>query len=165
MEQSKEIQRPSDLDIEAQRTSDPAPPPGIRDPEGKRNRSLEPMAPTVVPPLGVLPVPTTGPPLLVTDSWHRANKSLSTPEIPTPPSQESSSDSVFTDPENAAMVAENEITKVDKTLLYGQYSEDKKEIIQEFKSPFSLSRHKKIELSPAFTRIGKTKNNINIIMT
>lgn len=40
--------------------------------------------------------------LIVTDSWRLANKSLVVTEISLPPSQESSSDSVFTDPEELA---------------------------------------------------------------
>ncbi|CAD6234367.1 GSCOCG00001858001-RA-CDS [Cotesia congregata] len=47
------------------------------------------------------------PQLLVTDSWRRANASvLKLSDIPTPPSQASSSDSVFTDPEENGMVAD-----------------------------------------------------------
>ncbi|XP_076654963.1 uncharacterized protein LOC143360204 [Halictus rubicundus] len=40
-----------------------------------------------------------GPMVLVTDSWRLANKGVVVTEISAPPSQESSSDSVFTDPE------------------------------------------------------------------
>lgn len=43
---------------------------------------------------------------LVTDSWRLANKSLVVTEMSLPPSQESSSDSVFTDPEEVTGAAE-----------------------------------------------------------
>lgn len=42
------------------------------------------------------------PTLLVTDSWRLANQCMVVTEISMPPSQESSSDSVFTDPEELA---------------------------------------------------------------
>lgn len=41
--------------------------------------------------------------LLVTDSWWLANKGMVVTEILMPPSQESSSDSVFTDPEEVTV--------------------------------------------------------------
>ncbi|CAK9830261.1 Protein cappuccino [Anthophora retusa] len=44
--------------------------------------------------------------LLVTDSWRLANKSIVVTETSMPPSQESSSDSVFTDPEELAAAAD-----------------------------------------------------------
>ena len=170
-EPKKEESRPVDPDIEAKRASDPAPPPAAQDPEAKRDSSLEspkPTAPTDVPPLGVLPVPTAGPPLLVTDSWRRANKSVTTPDIPTPPSQQSSSDSVFTDPEDITMVAEKEVIRVEKALPFPVKElndiKDNKDASLEFKSPFSLSRHKKIELTPACTKIGKFKYDTIIIV-
>lgn len=56
-----------------------------------------------------------GPALLVTDSWRLANKSLVVTEISMPPSQESSSDSVFTDPEELAGAAEAAKTEVADT--------------------------------------------------
>ncbi|XP_008545442.1 protein diaphanous homolog 1 isoform X2 [Microplitis demolitor] len=50
---------------------------------------------------------TIDPQLLVTDSWRRANANvLKLSDIPTPPSQASSSDSIFTDPEENGMVAD-----------------------------------------------------------
>ncbi|XP_033327043.2 uncharacterized protein LOC117220812 [Megalopta genalis] len=46
-----------------------------------------------------LPGQRQGPVVLVTDSWRLANKAVIVSEISAPPSQESSSDSVFTDPD------------------------------------------------------------------
>lgn len=52
------------------------------------------------------------PTLLVTDSWRLANKCMVVAELSMPPSQESSSDSVFTDPEElAANAAKEEAAK------------------------------------------------------
>lgn len=48
------------------------------------------------------------PTLLVTDSWRLANKCMVVAELSMPPSQESSSDSVFTDPEELAAIAAKE---------------------------------------------------------
>ncbi|XP_015600677.1 formin-2 [Cephus cinctus] len=99
------------------------------------------------PPLSVLSVPTSGPSLLVTDSWHRANKPLITPELSTPASQESSSDSVFTEPEG--MVTENERQPLEKALtaLSLEPRDDNR------KAQFTVSRHKKIELPCASSRL------------
>lgn len=149
-----------DLEIKAQRTSEPASPPTSENLEGERNisHSSDAIATdfTNVPPLGVLPVDTEGPPLLVTDSWRRVNKSVTTPEIPTPPSQQSSSDSVFTDPDEITMVAENEI-RIEKSLICPtkDIKDNNNQPSEEFKSPFSVSRHKRVELTPVSHKIGE----------
>ncbi|XP_050446207.1 formin-2-like isoform X3 [Cataglyphis hispanica] len=99
------------------------------------------------------------PPLLVTDSWRLANKGLVVTEMPTPPSQESSSDSVFTDPgelttspvmaSTNAQVAKSALESSVKTI-------DSKE---EKKIPFVISKHKKIHLSMLSPRISVTLSN------
>ncbi|XP_043267190.1 uncharacterized protein [Venturia canescens] len=120
-----------------------------------------------VPELGVLPFPTTGPPLLVTDSWRRANTNLTISEIPTPTSKESSSDSVFTDPEEIILSGEGgekHIHDVSLTVKSSSSStavnkERAEKTILKMKMPssgvnhFTVSRHRKIELSPASPRL------------
>ena len=105
--------------------------------------------------------PTAESPLLVTDSWRRANTNLAVTDVPTPPSQESSSDSVFTDPGEiilAGMVAEAEARN---QRIYNENQLKPTCIIErtdktcKCKTPslvpshFTVSRHRKIELSPA----------------
>ncbi|XP_029680918.1 formin-2-like isoform X2 [Formica exsecta] len=98
------------------------------------------------------------PPLLVTDSWRLANKGLVVTEMPTPPSQESSSDSVFTDPgEITSPITASTKAQVAKLELESPLKMiDSKE---EKKIPFVISRHKKIHLSMLSPRISVTLNN------
>ncbi|RLU24523.1 hypothetical protein DMN91_002612 [Ooceraea biroi] len=101
--------------------------------------------------------PQTLPPLLVTDSWRLANKGLVVTEMPTPPSQESSSDSVFTDP--GELTTSPVVTTVKAEVM--AQSTPKPETIgnkQEKPSPFTVSRHKKIHLSVMSPRISATLN-------
>ncbi|XP_034950625.1 formin-2 [Chelonus insularis] len=111
-----------------------------------------------IPPLDVLPVPATDPPLLVTDSWRRANTSLIIPDIPTPPSQASSSDSVFTDPEENGMVVEtSDITSSQVqgiSLAAKKPSRDQRNSIKKNRqSHFSVTGHRKIELNSTSNRL------------
>lgn len=94
------------------------------------------------------------PPLLVTDSWRLANKGLVVTEMPTPPSQESSSDSVFTDPGELASIPGATVPPAEAAKLP---PEGKPERIcnKEEKSPFMISRHQKIHLSMLSPRISK----------
>lgn len=71
--------------------------------------------------------------------------------MPTPPSQESSSDSVFTDPGELATIphpAESEVTRTSAAAA------DTVET-REAKSPFTIARHKKIHLSVLSPRISE----------
>lgn len=93
------------------------------------------------------------PPLLVTDSWRLANKGLVVTEMPTPPSQESSSDSVFTDPEELASISGTNVPAArspSERKLPSERTSNKEE-----KSAFTISRHKKIHLSILSPRISK----------
>jgi hypothetical protein len=85
------------------------------------------------------------PPLLVTDSWRLANKSLIVTEMPTPPSQESSSDSVFTDP--GELTSPVTVAKVTKLPL------ESATMSKEDKSPFVILKNKRIRLSVTSSRI------------
>ncbi|XP_011879062.1 PREDICTED: formin-2-like [Vollenhovia emeryi] len=99
------------------------------------------------------------PPLLVTDSWRLANKGLVVTEMPTPPSQESSSDSVFTDPGELTMSPVTAGTRPEvkrKPILETIDSKDEK-------PSFTLSKHKKIHLSVMSPRISVTSSEKNAI--
>ncbi|XP_043488934.1 formin-2-like [Polistes fuscatus] len=97
------------------------------------------------------PVSLTNPSstLLVTDSWRLANKGLLVAEISAPLSQESSSDSVFTDTEEVPLPAETQYVPITPsstdTLIASITLRDDH---SEKRSPFSVLRHKKIQLPP-----------------
>lgn len=94
------------------------------------------------------------PPMLVTDSWRLANKNLVVTDMPTPPSQESSSDSVFTDPEELASISGATVpaTEAPKTPSEKKPAPERP-CNKEEKSPFTISRQKKTHL--ASPRISK----------
>lgn len=98
------------------------------------------------------PQTTQLPPLLVTDSWRLANKGLVVTEIPTPPSQESSSDSIFTDPGELTMSPVTAATKPEMTKCkpIPEAIDSKEE-----KASFTISKHKKIHLSVISPRISE----------
>ncbi|CAG5108787.1 Similar to capu: Protein cappuccino (Drosophila melanogaster) [Cotesia congregata] len=92
------------------------------------------------------------PQLLVTDSWRRANASvLKLSDIPTPPSQASSSDSVFTDPEENGMVA-------DTSAVFGHTITAKKsrQLLTNNRKNFGAAGRK---IEPKSTRIESSKND------
>ncbi|KAK2586047.1 hypothetical protein KPH14_012044 [Odynerus spinipes] len=93
---------------------------------------------------------TPSPTLLVTDSWRLANKGLLIAEISAPPSQESSSDSVFTDPEEAPLPTTEaqcaSVTPSSTDTLAASFSS--REDHSNKRSPFSVLRHKRIHLPP-----------------
>ncbi|XP_070158727.1 formin-2 isoform X2 [Polyergus mexicanus] len=99
------------------------------------------------------------PPLLVTDSWRLANKGLVVTEMPTPPSQESSSDSVFTDPGELTMSPVTASTKTQVAKLDHESPLKMIDSKEKKKTPFVISRHKKIHLSMLSPRINVTLNN------
>lgn len=104
------------------------------------------------------PVSLTNPSstLLVTDSWRLANKGLLVAEISAPLSQESSSDSVFTDPEEAPLPAETQCAPITPsstdTLVACVSSRDDH---SDKRSPFAVLRHKKIQLPPTPSQLSK----------
>lgn len=69
---------------------------GLTETKAKENSSGTPLLPATN------QIQKQDPTLLVTDSWRLANQCMVVTEISMPPSQESSSDSVFTDPEELA---------------------------------------------------------------
>ncbi|KAG7213944.1 hypothetical protein KM043_003141 [Ampulex compressa] len=75
------------------------------------------------------PPPPPPPPLLVTDSWRLANKSLVVTEISSamPLSQESSSDSVFTDPEELLVLASPDISTEERDRPEARAEEEREE--------------------------------------
>ncbi|KAI4500520.1 hypothetical protein M0802_004482 [Mischocyttarus mexicanus] len=98
------------------------------------------------------PVSITNPSstLLVTDSWRLANKGLLVAEISAPLSQESSSDSVFTDTEEVPLPLDNQCIPITPsstdTLIASSIT--LRDDYSEKRSPFSVLRHKKIQLPP-----------------
>ncbi|KAL0113159.1 hypothetical protein PUN28_012381 [Cardiocondyla obscurior] len=106
------------------------------------------------------PQTTQLPPLLVTDSWRLANKGLVVTEMPTPPSQESSSDSVFTDPGELTMspVTANTKPEVVKRKPTPDTIDSKED-----KASFTISKHKKIHLTVLSPRISVTSSEKNAI--
>ncbi|XP_012522925.1 formin-2 isoform X2 [Monomorium pharaonis] len=90
------------------------------------------------------PQTTQLPPMLVTDSWRLANKGLVVTEMPTPPSQESSSDSVFTDPGELTM---SPVTAATRPEVVKRKPNLETIDSREEKTSFAITKHKKIHLS------------------
>lgn len=84
-----------------------------------------------------------------------ANKGLVVTEMPTPPSQESSSDSVFTDPGELTTSPITASTKAQVAKLELESPLKMIDSKEEKKIPFVISRHKKIHLSMLSPRISE----------
>lgn len=104
------------------------------------------------------------PTLLVTDSWRLANKCMVVAELSMPPSQESSSDSVFTDPEELAAIAakEQEAAKTPSITAKDQHRVGPSSVSPLFGKPVSFSSPL-FERGNRYTRIGNECFEVTVI--
>lgn len=120
---------------------------------GTVSTSKEPIIGTNTTPVSLTNPSST---LLVTDSWRLANKGLLVAEISAPLSQESSSDSVFTDPEEALLPAETQCASITPSSTdLPVASASSREDHSDKRSPFAVLRHKKIQLPPTPSQLSK----------
>uniref|UniRef100_A0A0C9QYA8 Capu protein n=1 Tax=Fopius arisanus TaxID=64838 RepID=A0A0C9QYA8_9HYME len=153
----KSVSEVENRDAESTVTSGPPLPP---DEELACSVDLVASDATSIPSLGELPVPTPGPPLLVTDSWRRVNTGHPAgDDLPTPSSQESSSDSVFTDPEEAGMVADANQTTPKPNSFGTPVTVKRKDTAVKKRSSFNLTEYRKTA-TPELRSLTPCRSNI-----